>query len=246
VKVRSPITQVLENFFGTAWQRTAMLNRRFFDITHTNLHFGFELARAKRFSDVLKLQADYWQKLINAIQGEKFRNGLFEAGEPPSSPSQGKEAKAERNPAPATQKQASGPVLGTATQKPRQRSERTPKRRAATSLGETKRKAETRSKRKDQRLASDQARPGARKQGARQKPVSQSRRADIQFGRLDDNAVRFTKLEAWRLLGNTWRPIPVDEVLAEAVVLSEARFDQLFPQVPQLPPRAFLPDQDGD
>jgi hypothetical protein len=232
-----------ENLFTTAWQRTAILNRKIVDIAHANLSFGFELARAKTFSDVLKLHADYWQKLFNAIQGEKFRNGLIEAGEPRPSPSRGKEAKA---PAGATGKLASGPASGTATEKPRQRSDRTPKPRAATSVGANKRNAETRSKRNDQQLASDQARTVAREQGARQNPASRSPRADIQFARLDDNAVRFTKLEAWRLLDDTWRPISVDEVLAEAVVLSEARFDQLFPQLPQLPPDAFLPDQDGD
>jgi hypothetical protein len=44
----------------------------------------------------------------------------------------------------------------------------------------------------------------------------------IQFGRLDDNAVRFSRLEAWQLLDGTLRPISVDEVLSDAVVLSKA------------------------
>jgi hypothetical protein len=242
VKVRSPIAQVLENVIDAAWRRTAMLNRKMVDIAYSNLNFGFELARAKTFSDVLKLQADYWQKLFNAFQGEEFRNGLFETGTPRSLVIQDESAKEERDHPHTKRKNASNLVVGTATEKPKQRFEPSSKRRAAARAPEGKRKAEkSRSKLKDHRLPSSEAHTGARED-----PVSQSRRAEIQFGRLDDNAVRFTSLEAWRLLYGTWRPISVDEVLSDAVVLSKARFDQLFPQVPQLPTDAFLPDHDQE
>lgn len=59
---------------------------------------------------------------------------------------------------------------------------------------------------------------------------------------LDGNAVRFTSLEAWWLVGGVWRPISLDEVLLNAAVIREARFKQLFPQVPQLPSNAFKAD----
>jgi hypothetical protein len=135
--------------------------------------------------------------------------------------------------------------MGTATKKPEERSAKSPKQRAATRAPEGKRKAEKRrSKLKDHRLPSSEAHTGARKRRASQDGASQGPPTEIQFGRLDDNAVRFTRLEAWRLLDGTWRPISVNEVLSDAVVLSKARFDQLFPEVPQLPTDAFLPDHD--
>jgi hypothetical protein len=56
---------------------------------------------------------------------------------------------------------------------------------------------------------------------------------------LDGNAVRFTNFEAWWLVDGTWRPISPDEVLANAAVMREARFKQLFPRVPLLPKKAF-------
>ena len=56
---------------------------------------------------------------------------------------------------------------------------------------------------------------------------------------LDGNAVRFTDLEAWWLVDGAWRPIAPGEVLSNAPVLSEARFIELFPQVPRLPNNAF-------
>ena len=67
------------DFFGAAWRRTAVLNQKMADITYINLHFVFALARAKTFSDVLTLQADYWQKLFAALGGEQLR---FKAAEP--------------------------------------------------------------------------------------------------------------------------------------------------------------------
>jgi hypothetical protein len=56
---------------------------------------------------------------------------------------------------------------------------------------------------------------------------------------LDGNAVRFTDLEAWWLIDGTWRPIFLDDVLSNAAVMREARFKQLFPNVPLLPKKAF-------
>ena len=239
--------QVLEDFFNAAWRRSAVLNRIIGEIAHNNLRFGFELTRVKTVFDLLKLQTDYWQKLLNAFQVKEFRNGTFESGEPRSPVIQDESEKETRDYPQTKARDASGPVMGTAAKTPKQGSEQSPKRRARTRAPEVKRKAEvSRPRPKDHRLPSRKVHTGSRKQRARQDTVSPGHRAKIQFGRLDDNAVRFTSLEAWRLRGGTWRRISVDKVLSDAVVLSKARFNQLFPQVPQLPAGAFLPDRDQE
>jgi phasin len=86
----------------------------------------------------------------------------------------------------------------------------------------------------------DERQSGIRKKGAPQgDSLQQSLPAEIKFGMLDGNAVRFTSLEAWWLVDGAWRPISPDEVLLNAAVMREARFNQLFPQVPRLPSNAF-------
>ena len=66
--------------------------------------------------------------------------------------------------------------------------------------------------------------------------------AEINFGILDGNAVRFTSLEAWWLVDGVWRPISPDEVLLNAAVMREARFNKFFPELPRLPSNAFNAD----
>jgi hypothetical protein len=44
------------------------------------------------------------------------------------------------------------------------------------------------------------------------------------------------------LLEGAWKKVPVDEVLSDAVVLSQARFGHLYPEVPELPASAFRPE----
>ncbi len=80
MKDRSPITQMPEEFMNAAWRRMAAFNRMIADIAHSNLRFGFELARARTITDVLKLQADYWQNLFKAFQGGAFQGGAFQGG----------------------------------------------------------------------------------------------------------------------------------------------------------------------
>jgi hypothetical protein len=63
---------------------------------------------------------------------------------------------------------------------------------------------------------------------------------------LDGNAVRFTNSEAWWLIEGTWRPISSAEVLANAAVMREERYRQLFPKVPRLPGSAFRSDHPVD
>ena len=214
--------QVPEHFFHAAWRHSA---RIIVEIANNNLRFGFGLTRVKTVFDILKLQTDYWQKLLNAFQVKEFDNGLFESGEP-RSPAIQDESEKERRDYPQTKaRDASGPVMKTAAKTPKQGSEQSPKRRARARDPEVKRKAEvSRPKPKDHRLPSRKAHTGLRKQRASQDTVSRGHGAKIQFGKLDDNAVRFTSLEAWRLRDGTWRRISVDKVLSDAVVLSKARF----------------------
>jgi hypothetical protein len=95
--------------------------------------------------------------------------------------------------------------------------------------------------------APDEKQPGTRKKGtAEGEPVPQSLPAEIKFAALDGNAVRFTNLEAWWLVDGAWRPISPGEVLSNAAVMREARFNQLFPQVPRLPSNAFQSDNRQD
>jgi len=88
--------------------------------------------------------------------------------------------------------------------------------------------------------APDKRQPRTRKKGTPEtEPAQQSLKAEIKFGMLDGNAVRFTDFEAWWLVDGNWCPISPTDVLLNAPVLSEARFIELFPQVPRLPNNAF-------
>jgi hypothetical protein len=90
----------------------------------------------------------------------------------------------------------------------------------------------------------DERQSGTPKKGAPQdQALQQSRPAEIKFGMLDGNAVRFTSLEAWWLVDGVWRPISPGEVLLNAAVMREARFNQFFPGVPRLPSNAFKTDK---
>jgi hypothetical protein len=82
-----------------------------------------------------------------------------------------------------------------------------------------------------------------KKGAARDEALQQSLGAGIKFGMLDGNPVRFTSLEAWWLVDGAWRPISPDEVLLNAAVMREARFNQFFPKVPRLPRSAFKADK---
>lgn len=86
----------------------------------------------------------------------------------------------------------------------------------------------------------DERQSGApKKEAAQEDTPQQSLPAAIKFGIVDENAVRFTSLEAWWLVDGVWRPISPNEVLLNAAVMKEARFNQLFPRVPPLPSNAF-------
>ena len=80
---------------------------------------------------------------------------------------------------------------------------------------------------------------GTPKKGASHEPAYQVIPMGVKFGMLDGNAVRFTNFEAWWLVDGAWRPISPGEVISNAAVMREARFKEVFPQVPILPRRAF-------
>ena len=236
------MVQESDDFFDAPRRRYAALNRYIVDIAYSNLRFGFELARAKTFSDVLNLQAEYRRRLFNAFYRGEFRNWPVEAGEPASPVDHDERPTGEHSQPQKARKTAKRPATGTAFKKPEQKSEQGDKRSAAKHASAVERKAEKiRAEPKERRAPRPKADAGASKRSARQD--SRDRRDEIRFARLDDSAVRFTKREAWWLRNGKWRRISVDKALSDAVVLSKTRFDQLFPRAPQLPADAFLPDR---
>jgi phasin len=69
----------LESTFDAAGQGAVALNRKIIDIAQRNVNSGFDLAKslagAKNLSEMVELQAAYWQKLLNTLtsQAEELR-----------------------------------------------------------------------------------------------------------------------------------------------------------------------------
>ena len=69
----------LERTFDAAGQGVVAFNRKIIDIAQRNVNSGFDLAKslagAKNLSEMVELQADYWQKLLGALtsQAEEVR-----------------------------------------------------------------------------------------------------------------------------------------------------------------------------
>ena len=69
----------LERTFDAAGQGAVAFNRKLIDIAQRNVNSGFDLAKslagAKNLSEIVELQADYWQKLLGALtsQAEEVR-----------------------------------------------------------------------------------------------------------------------------------------------------------------------------
>jgi hypothetical protein len=237
------MVKVPDDFFDAPRRRWAALNRFIVDTAYSNWRFGFELARARTLSDVLKLQAEYRRRLFDAFYRGEFRAWPVVAGEPASSVNQDEPATGDPSPPQQERKTADRPATGTAFKKPEQRTEAGRKRSAAKHASVVEKKAEKiRAEPKEHRSPRRKADTGASKRSTGQD--SRGRRDEIHFGRLDDNAVRFSKREAWRLRKGKWRRISVDQALSDAIVLSKTRFDQLFPRAPQLPAGAFRADQE--
>jgi len=68
-----------EKTFDAAGQGAAAFNRKIIDIAQRNVNSGFDLAKslagAKNLSEMVELQAAYWQKLLGALtsQAEEVR-----------------------------------------------------------------------------------------------------------------------------------------------------------------------------
>ena len=69
----------LERTFDAAGQGVVAFNRKIIDIAQRNVNSGFDLAKslagAKNLSEIVELQAAYWQKLFGALtsQAEEVR-----------------------------------------------------------------------------------------------------------------------------------------------------------------------------
>lgn len=69
----------LERTFDAAGQGAVAFNRKIIDIAQRNVNSGFDLAKslagAKNLSEMVELQAAYWQKLLGAVtsQAEEVR-----------------------------------------------------------------------------------------------------------------------------------------------------------------------------
>jgi phasin len=69
----------LERTFDAAGQGAVALNRKIIDIAQRNVNSGFDLAKslagAKNLSEMVELQAAYWQKQLNTLtsQAEEVR-----------------------------------------------------------------------------------------------------------------------------------------------------------------------------
>jgi hypothetical protein len=223
--------QTLERSFDVAGQSAAALRRSMIGIAQRNLDLGFDLAKslagARNIYEIVELQTAYWRKQFDV--STQVHNWLFEPGA----------AK------PITTAPASESIRQETAKKAASRAQE------ATKHSPTERDRVEWHRRDRQKLARPSAtgptiRPSVAKQSAPQKkgapkdePFRQSLPADIKFGILDGNPVRFTNLEAWWLIDGAWRPISPDEVLLNAAVMREARFNQLFPKAPGLPSNAF-------
>ena len=69
----------LERTFDVAGQGAVAFNRKIIEIAQRNVNSGFDLAKslagAKNLSEMVELQAAYWQKLLNTLtsQAEEVR-----------------------------------------------------------------------------------------------------------------------------------------------------------------------------
>jgi Phasin protein len=272
IRALEAVAEIMGKSFDAAGRGAAALRRNIVDATQRNLNLSFDLAKslagASNLSEIVELQAAFCRRQLDAVatQAEVVRNRLFELGAATTVATLAKSInhelardeaapKKSHNPA-ATDAGAEGPTRGAqglkappatgSTARPPDETQRGTRPTARVSAGEEgKQKSEPR----PGLVAPPAVRPPDEKQsviptkGAPQnEALEQSLPAEIKFGMLDGNAVRFTSREAWWLVDGVWRPISPAEVLLNAAVMREARYDQFFPEVPPLPSRAFKAD----
>ena len=245
----------ITKFLEAANQNAAEVNRKVIEITQRNLNLGFELAKSLARgggnpSEIVRVQTSFWRKQFHALatQAEEACERLFgfNIAKPKvleSSPESAVEEPAKKSPT-RSQRGHNHPPQDSATARLRQKAgTQTPKTPRSSSTDKLKRTQDLRDPVDEgAKLRAARTKPASvprAGEGAETKPAAQTPPTDIKFGMLDGNAVRFTYFEAWWLVDGTWRPISPDEVLANAAVMREARFKQLFPRVPLLPKKAF-------
>jgi hypothetical protein len=221
--------QTLERSLDVAGQSATALRRNMIGIAQRNLDLGFDLATslagARNIYEIVELQTAYWRKQFDVIttQPDEVHNQLFEPKKTAPTSESIRHETAKKAPSRAQEATKHSPTA-------RDRVEW--HRRDRQKLARPSATGPTVRPRVEKRTA-------AKKGASNDEPFRQSLPAVIKFGILDGNAVRFTNLEAWWLVDGAWRPISPDEVLLNAAVMREARFNQLFPKVPGLPSNAF-------
>jgi hypothetical protein len=241
----------ITKFLEAATENAAALNRKIIEITQRNLNLGFELAKSLARgggnpSEIVRVQTSFWRKQFNelATQAEEACERLFGFNvAKPKVLESAVEEPAKKSPT-RSQRGHNHPPQASATARLRQKAgTQTPKTPRSSSTDKLKRTQDLRDPVDEgAKLRAARTKPASvprAGEGAETKPAAQTPPTDIKFGMLDGNAVRFTNFEAWWLVDGTWRPISPDEVLANAAVMREARFKQLFPRVPLLPKKAF-------
>ena len=231
------VVQILGNSFAAA----AALRRTIVDTAHGHLNLSFDLAKsltaANNLSEIVQLQAAYWRKQFNkaTTQAEEVRRRVIGVGLTAEAPS------------PERVRDPVNKASPWAEEAPKTRHSCTARVPIAEAQrGDTPKIEAPRAARPTARQP-DERRSKTRKKNAPQEEAHQRNLpAEIKFGVLDGNAVRFTSLEAWWLVNGVWRPISPDEVLLNAAVMREARFNQFFPEVPRLPSNAFSPQDEAD
>jgi hypothetical protein len=241
----------ITKFLEAATENAAALNRKIIEITQRNLNLGFELAKSLARgggnpSEIVRVQTSFWRKQFHALatQAEEACERLFGFNvAKPKVLESAVEEPAKKSPT-RSQRGHNHPPQASATARLRQKAgTQTPKTPRSSSTDKLKRTQDLRDPVDEgAKLRAARTKPASvprAGEGAETKPAAQTPPTDIKFGMLDGNAVRFTNFEAWWLVDGTWRPISPDEVLANAAVMREARFKQLFPRVPLLPKKAF-------
>ena len=251
----------ITKFLEAATENAAALNRKIIEITQRNLNLGFELAKSLARgggnpSEIVRVQTSFWRKQFHALatQAEEACERLFgfNVAKPKvleSSPESAVEEPAKKSPT-RSQRGHNHPPQDSATARLRQKAgtqtPKTPRRYSTDKLKRTQDLRDPVDEGAKLRAARTMPASGpvpragaSQKKGAEKKPAAQTPPTDIKFGMLDGNAVRFTNFEAWWLVDGNWRPVSPAEILANAAVMREARFKQLFPRVPLLPKKAF-------
>jgi hypothetical protein len=239
--------QTLQKSLDVAGQSAVALRRKIFDVTQKNLDLGFDLAMnlagARNVSEIAELHAAYWRKQFDVFTtpSEEVRNRLFDFSATKPKTAEPSPESLHHEPAKESSSRAQETLKNGHSPAARDRTGERLKQRPDT------RKLESPTSRPAGACLPDKRQLATRKKGIPEKePVQEGPPTQIKFGILDGNAVRFTNLEAWWLVDGAWCPISPGEVLLNAAVMREARFNQVFPQLPRLPSDAFKSDNPHD